>query len=637
MTLICRVVNANNQKCNLLGSLIGVFLHACNTPDRVIDVLWRMNTSISVSSIINSINSLSEESAKHIKAAGRTLLYSFVLDNFDVQLKHKASTVEQSKETMFHLISGSLVKLAHASRDSLKYLSYLWERSRFNDQRTIALPRPSIHALINLHPNRLDSHGLNRKERFTAWKFMSDLCMHGPKYFRQFLSRLSGPEDIEKIPIVKTHQVPAKSMRFNNSTIDGNIDAIENLLNQGGVEGLEDYVVIFHGDVGTGERFRSAQMYRSIERTERDRLQFVIFVPGMFHTEMTCADALYRMFLESTAGHSDESSLYGCIALLYPNNTTNRIANNKASFQTLSDCITHVGTSDRLECWRAYIQSMFPDMDTLDSWASLNPSFEDVYAIARVLASTYNLTSVKAEKLRKKPLEERDQQYENSLARIDYFLLYEETVHSMRHGDIGRLETCLYKWIPVFKGTGKHKYANMLSEFMLDVHFVYPADLRKVVRYNWLCNPGGTIDGFRGVDWLLELNNLLTKVIYGGRSSNYTIDRIIKESPLIQLYRDSKRVIEEQFLLTPKSMRHGKPDMTATYAALSGHAIDTNFLTFKPGRTSKYPVPDVFTIGMERYEAELAGLVSSGETDDTVDTGCPSYEVTATEEEIYNV
>lgn len=44
-------------------------------------------------------------------------------------------------------------------------------------------------------------------------------------------------------------------MRFNNSTIGGNIDAIDNLLNQGGVEGLEDYVVIFHGDVGTGERF----------------------------------------------------------------------------------------------------------------------------------------------------------------------------------------------------------------------------------------------------------------------------------------------------------------------------------------------------------------------------------------------
>lgn len=340
------------------------------------------------------------------------------------------------------------------------------------------------------------------------------------------------------------------------------------------------------------------------------------------------------MFLESTAGHSDESSFYGCIALLYPNNTTNRIANNKASFQTLSDCITHVGTSDRLECWRVYIQSVSPDTDTLDNWASLNPSFEDVYAIARILASKYNLTSVKAEKLRNKPLEERDQQYENSLARIDYFLLYEETVHSMRHGDIGRLETCLYKWIPVFKGTGKHKYANMLSEFMLDLHFVYPADLRKVVRYNWLCNPGGTMNGFRGVDWLLELNNLLTKVIYGGRSSNYTIDRIIKESPLIQLYRDSKRVIEEQFLLTPKSMRHGKPDMTATYAALSGHAIDTNFLTFKPGRTSKYPVPDVFTIGMERYEAELAGQVSSGETEDT---GGPLYEVTATEEEIYNV
>lgn len=29
---------------------------------------------------------------------------------------------------------------------------------------------------------------------------------------------------------------------------------------------------------------------------------------------------------------------------------------------------------------------------------------------------------------------------------------------------------------------------------------------------NWLCNPTGKADGFRGYDWLMERNNLYTKV-----------------------------------------------------------------------------------------------------------------------------
>ena len=80
---------------------------------------------------------------------------------------------------------------------------------------------------------------------------------------------------------------------------------------------------------------------------------------------------------------------------------------------------------------------------------------------------------------------------------------------------------------------------------MVDVHFVYPESLRKAVRYNWLCNPTGTPMGFRGVDWLLELENLYTKVIYGGSGSNYTVERIIVESPLIELYRTCKKVVED--------------------------------------------------------------------------------------------
>ncbi|CAK5275025.1 unnamed protein product, partial [Mycena citricolor] len=100
-------------------------------------------------------------------------------------------------------------------------------------------------------------------------------------------------------------------------------------------------------------------------------------------------------------------------------------------------------------------------------------------------------------------------------------LLYEEITHAMNHGDIGRVETCFPAWIYIFKGTGKHKYAAHMIKFLRDVHFIYPPQLRKIVRYSMLTPPDGKPDKFRAIDWIVEqLINLPTKETYGGRGFN---------------------------------------------------------------------------------------------------------------------
>lgn len=60
----------------------------------------------------------------------------------------------------------------------------------------------------------------------------------------------------------------------------------------------------------------------------------------------------------------------------------------------------------------------------------------------------------------------------------------------------------------------------------------YSADtmiiFRRAIRLNWLCNPTGKRDGFRAVDWLVELMNLHIKVSVssvvsvGSKSANNT-------------------------------------------------------------------------------------------------------------------
>ena len=48
-----------NQKANTLASILGIFLHSCRTPQKVINALARMGLSISRTTIHSAINSLS--------------------------------------------------------------------------------------------------------------------------------------------------------------------------------------------------------------------------------------------------------------------------------------------------------------------------------------------------------------------------------------------------------------------------------------------------------------------------------------------------------------------------------------------------------------------------------------------------
>jgi hypothetical protein len=98
----------------------------------------------------------------------------------------------------------------------------------------------------------------------------------------------------------------------------------------------------------------------------------------------------------------------------------------------------------------------------------------------------------------------------------------------------------------------------------------------KVIQNNWLVNPTGKPDGFRGADWLVELNNLYTKVIYGGAGSNYTIKCIIQESILIDLYWECHIIVENGFYLTDQWLLNSVPCATCRFFL---YRSDENYAT----------------------------------------------------------
>ena len=102
-------------------------------------------------------------------------------------------------------------------------------------------------------------------------------------------------------------------------------------------------------------------------------------------------------------------------------------------------------------------------------------------------------------------------------------------------------------------------------------------------------------------------------------------------------------MIEDQFLIKPKSMRHGTPDFTQTYATLAQLAIDSSLLERIPRRESGYIIPNAFDIGMGKYNTELVGkattskVADAGKDNEIVEDLDPVYEIDVPESELFNV
>ena len=481
-----------NQQCNALGAVNGLFFHACVTPDKVIKSLAHMGISISPYAINNAVKSLSEGSLEAIAELGESLTAAFAFDNFEIKFHTSTPTIDKPAQELAHLISGDVFALEHGvTADDLRCSQELWECNPDNANRTITPPQHSFLDLLALHPEQPHASGLSTRARFHAWKFVYDLVNFGPPYFRRFSSQIGKPEAIECIPVKKLVHLPMRTMKFNNSTVDGNIDALQGLCTQGnlgdpkdravpgGNVDISEHVVLFHGDLGTIERVQSALKTRAIEATPWRRLQFVILVPGIFHFQMAALDGIWRTNIKSKAARGD-NSLLQYIGMFRPKETGKFSTN--PTFRQMHEAMLHVGNVLRLDAWRVEASRAMKKNITLETWAAESkPSLNDIWDMAFLVAQNYvagEEGGPRLFELRHESPGARDQEWENVLLLHEQLLLYEELYWAINEGDIGRLEMVIPYWIAIFKATGKHKYAYQMTSFLLNLHFVYPERLR---------------------------------------------------------------------------------------------------------------------------------------------------------------
>ncbi|TFK62852.1 hypothetical protein BDN72DRAFT_872441 [Pluteus cervinus] len=373
---------------------------------------------------------------------------------------------------------------------------------------------------------------------------------------------------------------------------------------------MPEWVLFFHGDLLTKERQDTIRKSRRIEKTPLRRFQFLVSLMGLFHFKMACADAIWRTYVKSLERRTDPNSLFQHVGILRPHETGK--FGSKPSFRQLHDVTHHDIWASILECWELAVRERNPAWDTLESFAATRPKWDLVVEISEYIVEKYVASTSTLLDEREKPPSNRDQIFENQILRNRDELLYLETSHAMNAGDIGRVEDTFLPWIYIFHATGKYKYATHLTQFMLDMQNVYPEDLKKIIRMNLLCNPTGKPHAFRAVDWLVERNNLYTKVIFGGTGSSHTIQHIIKESNLIELYRQCHVTMERGFFLTNRTIHHKHPDMTLTISELRSLIRQHKALIPTPGRSADIVLPDqVYTGMMDRLKANTTEEIPS--------------------------
>lgn len=132
---------------NALESIIGIFLHSCKTPEKVMKTLACMGISISVNAIHQIIASLSAKSAevlcKTVTATlGQTLLAFYAYINFDVDLKLLIHTTKKSEDTSVvneALTSAIVFSFQHGvTWEDMRCSGELWSQSRLNPKVNIS-------------------------------------------------------------------------------------------------------------------------------------------------------------------------------------------------------------------------------------------------------------------------------------------------------------------------------------------------------------------------------------------------------------------------------------------------------------------------------------------------------------------
>jgi hypothetical protein len=252
--------------------------------------------------------------------------------------------------------------------------------------------------IIEAHP---------RIELAMLW-FIKDTLIEN--YLPDEYKDLLGPVPSSKwIPIRKTVQHPARAMHIKASSTDGNVEIVENMEHQLGTadQWYDSHVHLCHGDLGTQEHHDTTMSFCSIEKSGKNRLQWLIPIPGVFHIRMAAVDAIWRMHIRDKDMRENSGGTFKLFHTLRPKDSS-KLATNPG-YRMLNDGFQHLIKTHLLVCWEHVT-----GLSDLTAFAKTKPKWDDIEGKAREILHKY-VAGQNFQALRDQPDSNCDRKRENQL------------------------------------------------------------------------------------------------------------------------------------------------------------------------------------------------------------------------------
>ncbi|KAG8730921.1 hypothetical protein FRC10_002263, partial [Ceratobasidium sp. 414] len=588
--------------------IVGLFAHINDASEEMVEFLSHAGLSISPQSISGMVKNMSTEAERSLKSELAHLSSAMAYDNLEVRFDTEQPTPE-NPGGLVGMTTGAFIPLRlGATKDDLCVSKELWARSIFNPHRTLPPVVFSHERIMSIwRQSSLEAEDPRSIHSYFAW-LVRDMLLNDnvntispalKQHFRK--EELGLPVARSSIPPTKTTHKPMRTMNISVSSTHGNAEAIENMLAQGGAvpASLETHIILVHGDLGTGEKILSLQECRGIEHTSWDRQQSLVYVPAWFHTRMAFADMIHRLWIEPERprpGHSPNPlSIFHLCTILRPREI-GKISTNPG-FRRTHSLIENVALSTITDAWRLVVEEKHGV--SLQDW---KPSWEEVVVVSHEVVSKHVAALSYQPSHPDNPTGDMVQDQVHLFNQ--HALLYLGITRAARYGDVQRVQDFLPIWTYMLRVVGKHKYARHLGRFYIYLNGGWPGSLSKVVQDNWLVNPTGKPDGFRGVDWIIERDNLFQKRMYSGSGSNRTPENLIKQSLLTQDYQAAYGVMEREFHLRARTTRHPPPITKTSIQMVRTYLENNKMSTYQRGRKLASQPVNAYSAGLYKTVEE---------------------------------
>ncbi|KAF8270415.1 hypothetical protein EI94DRAFT_1571665, partial [Lactarius quietus] len=228
------ILQGANETCNHLQGIIRIFVHSTDVPQRVIEVLAHAGLSISIKSIQWAVKSMSMDSAHKIRDSLHTLKVAMAYNNFDINFKTSEPTIAHCLNFVSATSATAIPLVALDDIDMLCCSAALWSADPRNPSPSTPPTVFDDFDLLKFHTMdnyncRLPEKEFSSQHEVFAWHIHEILVNHS-KHFAHFLGKLGAPKPVLKIPLTKTKQIPMRSMKIKQSSVDGNIEVMDSLL-----------------------------------------------------------------------------------------------------------------------------------------------------------------------------------------------------------------------------------------------------------------------------------------------------------------------------------------------------------------------------------------------------------------------